>query len=146
MSRKGKWKTRDDSLPLSMAMDRIDAPCLFDGPINGEDASAPMSSSSSSRPSSRGEAALHPRQSRLPQGEGGAEWPSELSAPAFVFLPKYSPDLNPIEQVFAKFKDSAAKRRSPEATEAISDASGKISPSTRLAGMRRIPQERRIRR
>jgi transposase len=28
-----------------------------------------------------------------------------------VFLPKYSPDLNPIEQVFAKFKNSVAKGR-----------------------------------
>ena len=27
-----------------------------------------------------------------------------MSEPALVFLPKYSPDLNPIEQVFAKFK------------------------------------------
>ena len=43
------------SLPL-FAMDRIDAPCLFDGPIqHGEAASAPMSSSSSSRPSKPGE-------------------------------------------------------------------------------------------
>ena len=43
-----------------------------------------------------------------------------------VFLPKYSPDLNPLEQVFAKFQNSAAKGRSAESYEAISDASAKI--------------------
>jgi putative transposase len=39
-----------------------------------------------------------------------------------VFLPKYSPDLNPIEQVFAK----CSERSGREASEAISDACGKI--------------------
>jgi transposase len=30
-----------------------------------------------------------------------------------LFLPKYSPDLNPIEQVFAKLTQSAIRRRKP---------------------------------
>ena len=42
-----------------------------------------------------------------------------------VFLPKYSPDLNPIEQVFAKFK-TLLRKAGARAYEAISDASGKI--------------------
>jgi transposase len=37
-----------------------------------------------------------------------------------VFLPKYSPDLNPIEQVFAKFKSL------PRKVGTISDACGEI--------------------
>ena len=48
-----------------------------------------------------------------------------------VFLPKYSPDLNPIEQVFAKFKTLLRKlgARTYEAAHSdgcISDACGKI--------------------
>jgi transposase len=42
-----------------------------------------------------------------------------------VFLPKYSPDLNPIEQVFAKFKTLLRKAEAPS-YEAISGACGKI--------------------
>ena len=42
-----------------------------------------------------------------------------------VFLPKYSPDLNPIEQVFAKFK-TLLRKAEARSYAAISDASGKI--------------------
>ena len=42
-----------------------------------------------------------------------------------VFLPKYSPDLNPIEQVSAQFKTLLGKAGA-RTYEAISDACGKI--------------------
>jgi transposase len=42
-----------------------------------------------------------------------------------VFLPKYSPDLNPIEQVFAKFK-TLLRKAGARSYEAISDACGEI--------------------
>jgi transposase len=42
-----------------------------------------------------------------------------------VFLPKYSPDLNPIEQVFAKFK-TLLRKAAARTYKAISDACGKI--------------------
>ena len=42
-----------------------------------------------------------------------------------VFLPKYSPDLNPIEQVFAKFK-TLLRKAGARSYQAISDACGKI--------------------
>ena len=42
-----------------------------------------------------------------------------------VFLPKYSPDLNPIEQVFAKFK-TLLRKAEARSYEAISDASANI--------------------
>ena len=62
-----------------------------------------------------------------------------------MFLPKYSPDLNPIEQVFAKFK-TLLRKAEARTYEAISgDACGKILAQYPPAGMRRIPQERRIR-
>ena len=81
--------------------DRIDAPCLFDGPVNGEAFLAYVRTFlvPTLRPgdivvldnlgSHRG------RQVRRAIRKAGAR---------LVFLPKYSPDLNPIEQVFAKLK------------------------------------------
>ena len=42
-----------------------------------------------------------------------------------VFLPKYSPDLNPIEQVFGKFK-TLLRKAGARSYEAISDACGEI--------------------
>ena len=42
-----------------------------------------------------------------------------------VFLPKYSPDLNPMEQVFAKLETLLPKGRSAN-FRAISDASGQV--------------------
>jgi transposase len=40
-----------------------------------------------------------------------------------VFLPKYSPDLNPIEQVFAKFK-TLLRKAGARSYEALSQACG----------------------
>ena len=42
-----------------------------------------------------------------------------------VFLPKYSPDLNPIEQVFAKFK-TLLRKAGARTYEAVSDACAQI--------------------
>jgi transposase len=42
-----------------------------------------------------------------------------------VFLPKYSPDLNPIEQAFVKFKTLLRKAEAPT-YDAIATASAKI--------------------
>ena len=42
-----------------------------------------------------------------------------------VFLPKYSPDLNPIEQVFAKFK-TLLRKVGARSYEAICQACGEI--------------------
>ena len=58
-----------------------------------------------------------------------------------VFLPKYSPDLNPIEQVFAKFK-TLLRKAGARTYEAISDACGKIPRPVPARRMRRIPQGR----
>src|SRR6202020_3468214 len=44
-----------------------------------------------------------PRQSRLPQGKGGAQGDPGCRSPPRLPA-ENSPDLNPIEQVFAKFK------------------------------------------
>jgi len=95
----GRWRTM--TFIAALRHDRIDAPCLFDGPINGEAFLAYVRSLlvPTLRPgdvvimdnlgSHRG------RDVRRAIREAGAR---------LLFLPKYSPDLNPIEQVFAKLK------------------------------------------
>jgi transposase len=45
-----------------------------------------------------------------------------------VFLPKYSPDLNPIEQVFAKLKTLLCKAAA-QTSDAVSDATADILQS-----------------
>ena len=78
----GKRKTT--TFLAALHHDRIEAPCVFDGPINGE-----------------------------------------------RFLPKYSPDLNPIGQVFAKLKGllrQAAARTVDDICDAIGQALKAFSP------------------
>jgi hypothetical protein len=60
-----------------------------------------------------------------------------------VFLPKYSPDLNPIEQVFAKFKNPAAKGGSAKLRGRLPSLRSNPHPIP-ARRMRRIHQERRI--
>lgn len=95
----GKWKTT--TFLAALRHDRIDAPCLFDGPINGERFLAYV------------EQALVPTLKpgdvvvldNLGSHKGKAVRQAIRRAGAhLIFLPKYSPDLNPIEQVFAKLK------------------------------------------
>ena len=97
----GRWKTM--TFIAALRCDRIDAPCLFDGPINGEaflayvrDFLVPTLSAGDvvimdNLGSHRGKAV------RLAIRQVGAK---------LLFLPKYSPDLNPIEQVFSKLKQN----------------------------------------
>lgn len=85
----------------ALRCDRIDAPCLFDGPINAaaflayvRDVLVPTLCPGDvvvmdNLSSHRGKAVRHAIR------QAGAK---------LLFLPKYSPDLNPIEQVFAKLK------------------------------------------
>ena len=114
----GKWKTA--TFLAALRNDRIDAPCLFDGPINGERFHAYVEQLPTLKP---GDVVIL-RQSRLPQAKGVRRTIRNVGA-RLVFLPKYSPDLNPIERVFPKFKTPLRKARA-RSYEAISDACGKI--------------------
>jgi transposase len=58
------------------------------------------------------------------------------------FLPKYSPDLNPIEQVFAKLKH-LLRKAAARTVEAICTAVGKILGSF-ATGMRQLFQKFRL--
>jgi transposase len=95
----GHWKTM--TFIAALRCDRVDAPLVIDGPINGESFFAYV------------EQVLIPT---LKQGDivvldnlgshrGAGVRPMIRAAGArMLFLPPYSPDLNPIEQVFAKLK------------------------------------------
>jgi len=95
----GRWRTL--TLLAALRCDRIDAPCVIDGPIDGESFLAYV------------EQVLVPILKpgdiviidNLGSHKGKAVRRAIRSAGAkLFFLPPYSPDLNPIEQVFAKLK------------------------------------------
>ena len=109
----GHWRTM--TFVAALRYDRIVAPCVFDGPINGQsfrawidqqllDAIAPgdivvMDNLGSHKSAEIGRA-IRARGARL--------W----------YLPAYSPDLNPIEQAFSKIKHwmRMAQRRTVDDT------------------------------
>ena len=116
----GKWKTA--TFLAALRNDRIDAPCLFDGPINGERFHAYVEQFLVPT--------LKPGDAVILDNLGSHKGKEVRKAirnvgARLVFLPKYSPDLNPIEQVFAKFK-TLLRKAEARSYEAISDASGKI--------------------
>lgn len=109
----GKWKTL--SFLATLRHDRIDAPCVLDGPINGQLFAGYV------------EQFLVPTlqpgdiviMDNLGSHKGQAVRQAIRSAGTrLLFLPPYSPDLNSIEQVFAKPKLLLRKaaERSVEAT------------------------------
>lgn len=109
----GKWRTL--TFLAALRHDRIDAPCVLDGPINGQLFLAYV------------EQFLVPTLDKgdivimdnLGSHKGQAVRQAIRGCGArLLFLPPYSPDLNPIEQVFAKLKTllRKAQERSVEAT------------------------------
>lgn len=95
----GHWKTL--TFIAALRHDRIDAPFVIDGPINGElfqlyveQILAPTLS--------KGDVVIL---DNLGSHKGKAARAAIRAKGAhMIFLPPYSPDLNPIEQVFAKLK------------------------------------------
>jgi transposase len=109
----GRWRTL--TFLAALRCDRIDAPCVIDGPINGRTFFAYV------------EQLLVPTlqpgdiviMDNLGSHKGKAVRCLIRTAGAkLFFLPPYSPDLNPIEQVFAKLKTLLRKadERTIEAT------------------------------
>src|ERR1700732_3231180 len=95
----GKWKTA--TFLAALRKDRIDAPCLFDGPINGERFHAYVERFLARTLKPCGVVILDNLGSH--RGKAVRKAIRDVGA-RLVFLPKYSPDLNPIEQVFAQSK------------------------------------------
>jgi transposase len=95
----GRWKTM--TFVAALRHNRIDAPWLFDGPIDGESFRTCVEKVLVPT--------LHPGDIVIMDNLGShkAKAVRQLIRAAgakLIFLPKYSPDLNPIEQVFAKIK------------------------------------------
>jgi putative transposase len=94
-----RWKTM--TFLAALRSDRIEAPCLIDGPINGERFRLYVETmlAPTLRP---GDIVILDNLS----SHRGKLVRSTIrrSGAKLLFLPKYSPDLNPIEQVFAKLK------------------------------------------
>ena len=116
----GRWQTM--IFLAALRHDRITAPWLIDGPINGE--AFLLYIEKVLVPTLRpGDIVI---MDNLGSHKGNAVRRAIRSAGAHLFfLPKYSPDLNPIEQFFAKLKHwlrKAAKRT----TEAVYNAMGPI--------------------
>ena len=95
----GRWRTQ--TFLAGLRCDRIEAPCVFDGPINGQSFQAYV------------EQILVPTlkpgdvviMDNLGSHKGKAVRGAIRAVGArLLFLPPYSPDLNPIEQAFAKLK------------------------------------------
>jgi transposase len=109
----GRWRTL--TFLAALRTDRIDAPCVIDGPINGQSFLAYVEQVlvPTLRP---GDIVII---DNLGSHKGNAVRQAIRAAGAkLFFLPPYSPDLNPIEQVFAKLKTLLRKaaERSVEAT------------------------------
>ena len=133
---RGKWKTA--TFLAALRNDRIEAPCLFDGPINGERLLAYV------------EQFLIPTLNRddivvldnLGSHKGKAVRAAVKKAGArLLFLPKYSPDLNPIEQLFSKVK-TLVRKAAPRSLDAVSDAIATALAAPRQ--MRQLLQELRL--
>ena len=95
----GHWQTM--TFVAALRHDRIEAPWLIDGPIDGQSFRAYVEKelAPTLKP---GDLVI---MDNLGSHKGEAVRQAIRSAGAkLFFLPKYSPDLNPIEQVFAKFK------------------------------------------
>jgi transposase len=108
-----RWRTL--TFLAALRRDRITAPCVIDGPINEHQLSRLNRAVSGAYPQPR--RCRRHGQSRQSQGQGGAP-PNPRRRRQAVLPARYSPDLNPIEQVFAKLKTLVRKTdpRSIEAT------------------------------
>jgi transposase len=119
----GHWRTM--TFLAALRHDRIEAPCIVDGPINGETFRSYV------------EQFLVPTlkegdiviMDNLGSHKGGAVRAAIRAAGArLFFLPPYSPDLNPIEQVFAKLK-TLLRKAEARTVDTVSAAIGSLLES-----------------
>ena len=112
----GHWNTM--TFIAALRHDAITAPWVIDGPINGEIFRAYVEQVLVPT--------LQPNDIVILDNLGSHKAPAIRRAIRAVgaklfFLPAYSPDLNPIEQVFAKLK-ALLRRMAPRSFDAICDA------------------------
>ena len=116
----GRWRTM--TFLAALRHDRIEAPWLLEGPIDGDSFRTYV------------EKVLVPTlkpgdiviMDNLGSHKSKAVRKAIRNAEAkLLFLPKYSPDLNPIEQLFAKLKH-LLRQAAGRTTEAVYQAIGKL--------------------
>jgi len=122
----GRWRTL--TFIAALRHDQVAAPCVFNGPINGQSFLAYVVQAL--LPTLRkGDVVI---MDNLGSHKGSAVRQAIRSVGAkLFFLPKYSPDLNPIEQLFAKLKGllrHAAERSSEAVSARIGDLLDRVSP------------------
>lgn len=123
----GHWKTT--TFLAALRHDGLTAPCVFDGAINGERfrAWAEQALAPTLRP---GDIVI---MDNLPAHKvAGVRDAIQARGARLLYLPPYSPDLNPIEQAFAKLKAllrTAARRTVDGLWQAIGHALDAFSPA-----------------
>src|SRR5277367_4404962 len=123
----GHWRTL--TFLAALRSDRIDAPCVIDGPINGESFLAYVEQVLVP--------ALKPGDIVIIDNLGSHKGKTvrraiRAAGAKLFFLPPYSPDLNPIEQVFAKLKHlmrNAAERTIETTWRRIGSSLPEFSPA-----------------
>lgn len=100
----GHWKTT--TFLAAMRHDRIDAPLVLDGPINGESFLAWVEQFLVRNLKPGDKVVLDNLSSHKVRGVRKA---IEAVGAELIYLPPYSPDLNPIEMLFSKLKSALRK-------------------------------------
>ena len=116
----GHWKTT--TFLAALRHDRIDAPWLLDGPIDGESFRTYVEKILVPT--------LRPGEIVVMDNLGSHKGPVvrrliRSAGAKLIFLPKYSPDLNPIEQVFAKLKH-LLRKAAARTVETVCAAIGRL--------------------
>jgi transposase len=122
----GRWRTL--TFLAALRVDRIDAPCVIDGPIDGKSFLAYVEQILVPT--------LGPGDIVIMDNLGSHKGPAvrraiRAAGAKLFFLPPYSPDMNPIEQVFAKLKTllrKAAERTVEETWQRIGLLLDRFSP------------------
>ncbi len=121
------WKTT--TFLVALRHDRVDAPWLLAGPINGETFRLYVDKVLVPTLRPGGIVVVDNVGSHKSKPVRHAIW---AVGARFLFLPKYSPDLNPIEQVLAKLKHMlrrAATRTADAAFDTIGPTLETVKPS-----------------
>jgi transposase len=116
----GNWKTT--TFVAALRVDRITAPCVLDGPMDGDSFRAYVEQSVVPTLRQDDIVVIDNLSSHKVAGIREA---IEAAGAELRYLPPYSPDLNPIEQLFAKIKvllRKAAARTIDALIAAIADA------------------------
>lgn len=122
----GHWLTT--TFVAALRHDRIDAPCVFNGPINGDCFRAWTEQMLAPQLRGGDVVILDNLSSHKVAGVREA---IECRGATLLYLPPYSPDMNPIEQVFAKLKHFLRKAGARTVTNlhnAIGELIDRFSP------------------